>query len=332
MNFSLGLTYQDITPFIGVSCLFLFLISLFLLSTLWFFQYDFIYPSNVPPKSTENVALPSQYGLEDFEDVHIKTSDNVIIRGYLLKQNSDSKNSNIDTIVFLHDNSGNMGHRLPVAKALYDTLKVNIFMLSYRGYGLSQGFAHESGIKKDIIAALGYLRSNPLTAKSRLIIYGQSLGGAVAIDTAAEFESEFSGLIVENTFKSIPEMFVFSMPWIKWAKLLISEKWDSEKRIKLIKRTPILFLSGEIDDYVPPEHVKSLYDISCAYSETHVEFHSFKNGRHNNTCTQEGYFECIKDWWTKNIASSKPYSPTNIFSNMVPIPADDADKSKPKSE
>ncbi|PVV00530.1 hypothetical protein BB560_005084 [Smittium megazygosporum] len=307
---------------------------MFVLVTMWFFQNDIIYASAVPPNSRENVALPSQYGLESFEDVHIKTADKFVIRGYFIKRGSEEETKKADVVLLLHDYSGNMGHRLPIAKALYDTLKCNVFMLSYRGYGLSQGYTTEAGIKKDILAALGFLRSNPLTASSRIVIYGQSLGGAVAIDSVAEFQSEFSGLIVENVFKSLPEMFADTMPYVRWAKILVSDKWDSVKKLKQITKVPILFLLGEKDDYIPPEHTKELFEISRSYSNTKVEFCSFKDGRHNNTCLQEGYFERINKWWNENITTSDRYIQTNYFNKMTLKPVDEKSSidSKSKSE
>ncbi|PVU96060.1 hypothetical protein BB559_002517 [Furculomyces boomerangus] len=321
---------EAFSKFIFFAFLVLFGLVVFGLATLWFFQNEIIYPANVPANSKENVPLPSQYNLDNFEDVRIRANDKVVIRGYLIKRPTDEETTKADTILYLHANSGNMGHRLPIAKALYEALGCNVFMLSYRGYGLSGGHASESGIKLDIEAAISYLRSNPLTQNSRVVIFGQALGGAVGIDTISKFENEFAGLILENTFLSVPELFAYMMPLIKWAKLLVMENWNSEKKIKEINKVPILFLTGEKDEVNPPKSMETLYEIAKSNTECKTQFKSFPNGRHNDTCTQEGYFETISEWWNTFITPQQPYKQTGVFDNMFPKQVKLKMKQKPR--
>lgn len=107
-----------------------------------------------------------------------------------------------------HGNAGNIGHRVPIAKVLEENLGCNVFMLEYRGYGLSTGTPDENGINIDAQTALDYIRKQKETEGGKIIVYGQSLGGAVAIQLVAknQEDDDIAAMILENTFTSIREM------------------------------------------------------------------------------------------------------------------------------
>lgn len=107
-----------------------------------------------------------------------------------------------------HGNAGNIGHRVPIAKVLEENLGCNVLMLEYRGYGLSTGDPNEEGINIDAQTALDYIRQQKETQSGKIIIFGQSLGGAVAIQLVARNQEagDIVGLVLENTFTSIRDM------------------------------------------------------------------------------------------------------------------------------
>ncbi|KAJ1498678.1 hypothetical protein HMI56_004846, partial [Coelomomyces lativittatus] len=108
------------------------------------------------------------------------------------------------TVLFFHGNAGNIGHRLPIAKGLVQSLHCNVFMLSYRGYGKSEGTPDEAGLQLDAQAALVYLTSHPILKSVPIYVMGQSIGGAVALHLVANQPSQqVHGLILENTFLSL---------------------------------------------------------------------------------------------------------------------------------
>ena len=114
---------------------------------LYFNQNQLIYPSAFPEGSRTKVQKPNEFGLNDWEDVELTTQDSVKIKAYLIKKRLGSKTGPLSkhTLIYFHANAGNMGHRLPIAKAFQDRFQCNILMLSYRGYGLSEGSASEQG-------------------------------------------------------------------------------------------------------------------------------------------------------------------------------------------
>lgn len=120
-----------------------------------------------------------------------------------------------------HGNAGNIGHRVPIAKVLEESLGCNVLMLEYRGYGHSSGDPHEEGLKIDAQTGLDYIRERAETRNTKIVIYGQSLGGAVAIQLVAKNQEigDIAGLILENTFTSIKKMIPRYEILISWFQL-----------------------------------------------------------------------------------------------------------------
>jgi hypothetical protein len=176
-------------------------------SILYFKQNELIYPRALPPDARTNVPKPSQFGLTNFEDLLIPTPDGESLSCFLIKPSNRNFARNV-TILMFHGNAGNIGHRVPIAKILTEELGCNVLMLQYRGYGLSTGSPNENGITIDAQTGLDYIRQRADLRDSKIVIYGQSLGGAVGIGLAANnHQSEdIAGIILENTFTSIRKM------------------------------------------------------------------------------------------------------------------------------
>ena len=168
---------------------------------------ELIYPRNVPVDARTNVPSPRQFGITDFEDLQIPTPDGESLHALFLRQPKSRYSRNL-TVLMFHGNAGNIGHRVPIAKAIQDTLQCNVFMLEYRGYGLSTGTPDEAGLKIDAQTGLNYLRQRPETRDTKIVVYGQSLGGAVAINLVAtnQEHGDVAGLVLENTFLSIRKL------------------------------------------------------------------------------------------------------------------------------
>lgn len=81
-------------------------------------------------------------------------------------------------------------------------------MLEYRGYGLSTGTPNEEGLMIDAQTGIDYIRQRAETSKTKIVIYGQSLGGAVSIQLVAKNQEagDIAGLILENTFTSMRKL------------------------------------------------------------------------------------------------------------------------------
>lgn len=117
-------------------------------------------------------------------------------------------------------------------------------MVSYRGYGHSEGMPSERGLKLDAAAALQYARDrSDVLDTNRIFLFGRSIGAACAIALASTPSAQdcVRGLIVENTFTSIDDMIDSLMPALKFAKPFNRNKWNSLNAIKDIKM-PVMFI------------------------------------------------------------------------------------------
>jgi hypothetical protein len=84
------------------------------------------------------------------------------------------------------------------------------------------------------------------------------------------------------------------MPFLKHFTFLCHQQWPSEKSIRHIVKTPILFLAGAKDELVPPSHMIRLNELSD--TRANKTWVGFPNGMHNDTCMQPGYFTAIREF------------------------------------
>lgn len=145
--------------------------------------------------------------MTDFEDLRITTPDGETLSAFFIRPSNKAMVKNM-TILMFHGNAGNIGHRVPIAKILEENTGCNIFMPEYRGYGLSSGIPNEQGLLIDAQTALDYIRQQEETRGGKIVIYGQSLGGAVAVQLAARNQEagDIAGLILENTFTTMRKL------------------------------------------------------------------------------------------------------------------------------
>jgi len=237
-------------------------------------------PQDNPP----GVRNPSEQGLP-FEEVWLVTSDHVKIHSWFIPTNFNGYlPSEVPTILFLHANAGNMGFRLPFIQKVMMETPCNVFIISYRGYGASEGKPHEEGIMKDAEAGWEHLLQRTDIDKTKIVAFGRSLGGAVAIQLASRHQGEFAGIILENTFTSISSLAnslfpVLRIPGVKERMLRL--RWESIKHVEKVFSIPMLFLSADSDQVVPRHHMKELYE-KCS-SQANASFYLVKGANHNNT-------------------------------------------------
>lgn len=181
-----------------------------------------------------------------------------------------------------------MGHRLQNASGFYHTLQCNVLMVEYRGYGLSDGAPGEKGFFSDAKVVLEHLFSRHDLDHSQIVVFGRSLGGAVAIDAAADavFGSKLMGVIVENTFTSIPDMAVELIhPCVRYLPLCCyRNKFLSVHKVQFIA-APMLFVSGLADTLVPPKMMTMLH-TRCGSTRKHML--QIVGGSHNDTWAVSG--------------------------------------------
>ncbi|TAQ86126.1 hypothetical protein B7494_g5561 [Chlorociboria aeruginascens] len=226
-------------------------IAAILSSLLYFKQKALIYPSNIPNLARTQVPRPPQFGITDFEELMIPTPDGESLSAFYIRA-PEKRKQNI-TVLMFHGNAGNIGHRIPIARMLMQSMDCSVFMLEYRGYGLSSGSPDQLGLMIDGQTAFDYLRQRAETRDNDIVIFGQSLGGAVAVQLAAKNQNDkkLIGVVLENTFLSMRKMIPYAIPPAKYLTWLCHQVWPTETFLPSISELPILFLSGLRDEIVP---------------------------------------------------------------------------------
>ncbi|KAK7872286.1 hypothetical protein R5R35_012129 [Gryllus longicercus] len=248
-----------------------------------------LFHPELPAHSRVFVPVPSMFGLP-YENVFVRSGDGTLLHMFFI-HHAGLAGERLPTIMFLHGNAGNMGHRLQNALGLYHGLPANILMLEYRGYGLSQGSPSEEGLCMDARAGLDYLASRSDINHQEIIVFGRSLGGAVAVDVAArpEYASKLWCVILENTFTSIPDMARVLAGWrlLNYLPLFCyKNKFLSSTKVCHMT-TPALFVSGLSDTLVPPRMMAELHRLCGSH---HKQLLTFERGTHNETWACPGYY------------------------------------------
>jgi fermentation-respiration switch protein FrsA (DUF1100 family) len=192
---------------------------------------EIIYPRSFPPDARTNVPRPSQFGITDFEELFIPTPDGESLSAFFIRANKQHARN--VTVLMFHGNAGNIGYRLPIAKILENELRCNVLMLQYRGYGLSSGNPNEKGLMIDAQTGLDYIRQRQELRNTKIVIYGQSIGGAVSIGLVARNQKhgDIAGVILENTFTSLKKLIPRSVGWHIWRSYVDPSQCFSARKI-----------------------------------------------------------------------------------------------------
>ncbi|PQE12615.1 BEM46 family protein [Rutstroemia sp. NJR-2017a BBW] len=245
-------------------------IAALLSSLLYFKQKALIYPSAIPNGARTHVPRPSEFGLSDFEELVIPTPDGEKLSAFYIRAPKTRSRKNV-TILMFHGNAGNIGHRIPIARRFINLIECSVLMVEYRGYGLSTGSPDEKGLMIDAQTGFDYLRERAETRDNDIVVYGQSLGGAVAIQLVAKNQNNkrLVGLILENTFLSMRKLIPSVIPPARYLAYLCHQVWASDTYLPSITEVPILFISGLLDEIVPytKPYAPPLRNLSVAHQD-----------------------------------------------------------------
>ncbi|MCX7769543.1 MAG: alpha/beta hydrolase [Proteobacteria bacterium] len=232
------------------------------------------------------------------EDVFFKSLDNINLHAWLF-----TSKENKGTVIFLHGNAENITTHVNSVLWLIDR-GYNVFAFDYRGYGKSEGITTLKGVHIDAESAIRYVLEREEISKN-IILFGQSLGGAIAITNLANssYKDKINCLIVESTFagyrriakdKIAKNIFtkIFGYPLI----FLINDDYSPERFIDKISPTPVLILHGDEDDIVPAYHGDLLFKIAKDPKELII-----KRARHINVSRHQDVREKILNFLEKSL-------------------------------
>lgn len=229
---------------------------------------------------TELRETPTQWGMV-YEDVALVTQDGVSLHGWFIAHPGATR-----TLLFLHGNGGNISHRGD-SLAIFHRLGLNVLIIDYRGYGRSKGEPSEQGLYLDAAAAWHYLTEQRGLGADRIIVFGRSLGGAVAIQLASQVEP--AALILESTFSSARDMAEHLFPLLS-PVLLLRYQFNSEERIGRLK-SPLYMAHSPDDEIIPYELGRKLY----AAAPLPKRFFKMRGGHNGGFLqSQPGYEQGLK--------------------------------------
>jgi len=219
--------------------------AVLILVGIWLVQRRLIYfpTAEVPPLS---MTLPGA------REIGINTSDGLTLTGWFLAAPNPTA-----AVLVLNGNAGNRADRAPLARALLDH-GYEVLLFDYRGYGGNEGSPSEEGLALDAEAALAALAE--VAAGDRLILFGESLGAAVAARLAVE--SPPAALVLRSPFPSLQAVAAVHYPYLPTG-FLLRDRYDTLQSISLIK-APILVVAGSADSIVPTHLSRAVYEAASA--------------------------------------------------------------------
>ena len=225
------------------SFLILLFLYIFVIIFLFFYQRKLLY------HPSENNYLDETSLNHNIEKKFIQ-SENKLVSWYF------EKNSDYKTILFFHGNAGKLDNRVYKLNEL-SKLEINYLIIAYRGFSGNEGKPTESGLYQDAKSAKIWLNNNGVKDKD-IILYGESLGTAVAVDLVSKHK--FAGIILESPFTSMTRLAQKYYP-IFPVKIILKDKFDSINKIQKIN-SPLLVMHGEEDTIVPFSMGVEIFDKS----------------------------------------------------------------------
>ena len=194
---------------------------------------------------------PKDYNLFLTREIFITTDDNIDLLSWLHIGDKD-----LPLLIYFHGNSFHIGDRAHRIEKYIDQ-NWNIILVSWRGFGGNKGKPTEQGLYEDARSAIKWLIEKGILEEN-IIIYGESLGTGIATEIAQN--KKYAGVILESPFTSMVAAAKSKYP-IFPVKLLLKDKYESDKKIKNIK-SPILIMHGEVDKIVPFWMGKKMFELA----------------------------------------------------------------------
>ncbi len=242
----------------------------------------FFYPSN------HLVRTPADIGLK-YEELYIASTDGTQLHAWWLPAQGEPH----ATIVFFHGNAQNISTHIGSVHWLPEQ-GFNVLLVDYRGYGKSAGRAVLKGIIEDADSTLRYAQQMHQAGDTPLIVFGQSLGGAIAVHTVAHAadRQRIAGLVVESAFNGYRQIAQEKLAsnWLTWPlqwplALTINDDYSPIASVAAVSPVPLLLIYSAEDQIVPAHHGDQLFE---AAKQPKAIWH-YPNGRHIALANQADY-------------------------------------------
>ncbi|MDP2834030.1 MAG: alpha/beta hydrolase [Pseudomonadota bacterium] len=215
-----------------------------------------------PQIGREIHSTPREHGME-YEPLTLTTPDAEKLDAWFVPAQQAH-----GVVLFLHGNAGNISQRMD-SIAMFHRLGYSVLIFDYRGYGRSSGKPSEAGLYQDGQAAWAHLTRQRGIEPARIVLFGESLGGAVAARLAAELVTQGRGpqdqpgaLVLSSVFTSVPDLAADLYPWLP-ARWLARLRYDTGAALAQT-RSPVLVAHSPDDEIVPFRHGQRLFQAAPA--------------------------------------------------------------------
>ncbi|RCV90105.1 alpha/beta hydrolase [Billgrantia montanilacus] len=223
----------------------------------WFFQERLLY---LPHMGREHVATPTDRGMV-WESVQLETEDGLTLDAWWIPV-ENSRGS----LLFFHGNAGNISHRLDSIRQ-FNRLGLSVLIVDYRGYGRSEGSPSEAGTARDARASWRWLLEEAELSPDEIVLFGRSLGAAVAAELAAGLAADVSpaAVILESPFRSVPSLGQSLYPFlpVRW---LASLDYDTETYVTRVA-APLLVIHSREDEIIPFPQGEAVFEAASEPKE-----------------------------------------------------------------
>lgn len=234
-------------------------------------------------------ATPADWGMA-YEDVNFSAADGVALHGWYIPREGAQQ-----VLLFFHGNAGNIAHR-GESVAIFHELGLDVFIFDYRGYGRSSGTPSEAGLYDDARGAWRYLTDTKSFDGRDIVIFGRSLGGAVAARLASETSP--GAVIVESAFSSARDVARAVFPLLSHITVLRFD-FDASAYIRGVT-APVLVLHSREDEIMPYELGRRLYEAANE-PRMFVELHGDHNG--GFLLSQPGYGRALQRFLRNSLST-----------------------------
>lgn len=200
------------------------------------------------------MGTPAEAALPNAEEVRFHTADGLQLHAWYVPPASEATGA---AVLVLPGNAGNRSFRAPLARALAER-GLAVLLVDYRGYGGNPGQPSESGLITDAEAAHAYLSERD--GVERTVVFGESLGAAVAVGLAQD--TEVHAIVLRSPFTSLADVGRVHYPFLP-VRLLLRDRFEVAGAVDDVQ-APIVVIAGEADTIIPPEQSRAVAEAAGA--------------------------------------------------------------------
>ncbi len=219
----------------------------------------------------------------EHEDVHFTSSDGTSLHGWYCPQ-ADARFS----ILFCHGNGEDVSNLADELDFLRQNYQANVLAFDYRGYGHSQGRPFEAGVLADAEAAQRWLAQRTGQDLGQIVLWGRSLGGAVAVHLAAQHGA--AALVLDRTFSSMVDVAASHYPWLPVRWVMRNRYLSSDKLPRYTG--PLIQFHGQPDEVVPYRFAQALFDSSRSPNKQFIASQSLSH----NSPWPSAYYQHVQEF------------------------------------